>query len=368
MSASQNWMLAAGLPLALAVCLFLPWSDYPTTIFVLDIIVKYSVAILLILPIIYPLIWFNFSGSTDVEPDVYALRVTSAIVLACSLVYATVYVIGRTVLITILVVLICVQLQAKCWGVSIAATLQDRDALSFLPAELQILLRGSLLDLSDKLMAPPPRPYDVGALLGVLSLIRALVPVLLLGPESREDALRLLPPGVVERLRKPLIDHLPPNIRLAVAEPWGEANQLMQHHGPGVGEEAAVATVSPVVLGEAARVSDAELHCAAGPADAPLSSAVKEDELMSPSPIDSTSIIDDDTRLPIGTGWAVLSPMIRVARAAERQPETLMLKVVVRRLVRWIKETTVGRAVTWLVMLPFHAIAHINPWATASTA
>ena len=186
----QNWLLAAVLPLALAIGCVVPWSSLPTSLFIFD----HIVALQIILPAIVPFVRLNFETSETVAADVAALRATSGAVLIGAIVHLLAHVLGRTVLVILAICSCCVQLQAKCWGVTVAASLQGRAALSYLPVEAQSVLRGSLLNLLDRWSS-----RDGSA----LSLVRAMVPLLLLGPDSRDDALRLLPPEVLHPLPRP---------------------------------------------------------------------------------------------------------------------------------------------------------------------
>ena len=219
--ASSNWLVAGALPLVVSVCLLVPWDELPLTLFVVD----HAIAFKILAPILLPLAEANLNPTDKVDVDVAVLRATSGGILATASVHLTAYLLGRTVLLTILVFFFCGKLHAKCWGVSLAATLQLREALSFLPAGQQHVLRGSLLDLLDGLLDPTQPHYNV------LSLVRALVPLFILGPESREDALRLLPPEVVEGLRKPIVDHLPRKYHEVIAEPWSESERLRLRRG-----------------------------------------------------------------------------------------------------------------------------------------
>lgn len=232
--ASSNWLLAAALPLIVSVCLLVPWDEYPLTLFVVDHVIAFKI----LAPILLPLAEANLNPTDKVDVDVAVLRATSGGILATASVHITAYLLGRTVLLTILVFFFCGQLHAKCWGVSLAATLQQREALSFLPAGQQHVLRGSLLDLLDGLLDPTQPHYNV------LSLVRALVPLFILGPESREDALRLLPPEVVEGLRKPIVDHLPRKYHEVIAEPWSESERLRLRRGRAPPEDEASAPAS----------------------------------------------------------------------------------------------------------------------------
>ena len=198
-----------------------PWEDLPLTLLVLDHVIAFRI----LAPILLPLTVANLNPSDKVDIDVAVLRATSGACLAAASVHITAYLLGRTVLLTILVFYFCGQLHAKCWGVSLAATLQQREALSFLPTGPQHVLRGSSLDLLDKLLDPDQPHYPV------LSIVRALVPLFILGPESREDALRLLPPEIVEGLRKPIVDHLPRKYHEMIAEPWSESRRLRLRRG-----------------------------------------------------------------------------------------------------------------------------------------
>ena len=214
--AYTNYLIAGILPVSLVACYSIDASDFPQSFWLIDHVVA---TLILRQPI-----GFILKSSVNViaagEPaDLAALRVSSALTLIAVLIHVLVYALGRTGLMSIVFIHTCVKLQAGCWIAAIAQALQSAPLTSFCHSELKHTLDGSALNLRDRIL--PHLPWEA------LALLRALVPVLLLGPGTdREAALRLLNPDVVRKLQRPLVDSLPERARQMIHAPWQEVERL----------------------------------------------------------------------------------------------------------------------------------------------
>lgn len=223
---SHNFVLASAIPAIFAICCMVDWSDLSPTASWLLFCLDHYIAFQLTARIVKPLLRHNVSSSTDVPADLAALRATTAIALSAVIVHGVAHYLGRTALVSIAIMSKCVKLQIACWTASVATRLQGESMSSCMLSEpLRRLLDSSALDLLDKFQEPPTNKVDL------ISLLRGFIPLLLLGPEAREEALALLSPEVVSRLRRPLVDWLPAHYREMLHEPWQEAERLRLRRG-----------------------------------------------------------------------------------------------------------------------------------------
>ena len=222
-SRRSNFIVAASLPIAIAVCANVDWSHHPILLFV----VEHLIAVVILKPLLVPFIRYNCASVDDEAHDVLAVRAISGLTVGGTVTHLVVYLLGRTVLLSLALLYICFTLQFQCWGAFVAARLQNQAALSYLPHEIQALSRASILDFLDKLRAPSASSLDlIAAMCELVATARALTALVILGAESRTEALGLLPDDVAERLQRPLVQHLPPRYRELFVEPWAEAQHL----------------------------------------------------------------------------------------------------------------------------------------------
>ena len=207
--AHHNFLLASLLPLAAAVGFCIDWSAFPASLNVMD----HVIAARILLPLL-SFILKSCSDVTDVPADLVALRLSSALIIVAVLVHGLVHILGRTGLLSIVILHVCAELQIACWTASLARKLQNSPLTSSMPPSFERILNGSLLDLLDS------RPH-------LLVWARAFIPVVLLGPgEAREEALLMLRREARERLKRPLIEFMPKRYREMMHAPWEDAAHL----------------------------------------------------------------------------------------------------------------------------------------------
>ena len=122
---AQNWAAVAALGAAPAVLWVVEPNTFPMLIWSFD----HLIAFIILRPLLVPIIKHNTKSTAGISDDVAALRAASAFGIVTILVHLFYHILGRTVLLSIVGLHVCVQLQKKCWTAAVSLHLQREAAI-----------------------------------------------------------------------------------------------------------------------------------------------------------------------------------------------------------------------------------------------
>ena len=248
-----NHAVAAAVPLTVAVvyAVFPSPESCPTWTWALaGAVVDHAIGFEMLKPLLLPFLRANMRSTSDAEeradPGLHVARLASGVALAACVVHLVVHCLGRKMLLLTAAIRLLLVVQGGCWLSVLALRLQTDGLLPLMPGLAQRLLSASPLEHLQALkqaLAAPRQPVSFPVSLSELVwIVRTLAPVVLAAEDEslHDDALRLLPPRLLDALEMPVACQLP-RVAQSLIGPWADSDALRLKRGlpPGIDDSAA---------------------------------------------------------------------------------------------------------------------------------
>ncbi|KOO35219.1 hypothetical protein Ctob_012724 [Chrysochromulina tobinii] len=200
--------------------------------------VDYWLAATLLSGPLWYLLAYSFARMDDDQPELLALRGTSAVIVAAASTTLVVQVLPRLVLASATALYVGLSLNLGCWWASLWLRLQTDGLAAHLPPSV----RRALLH---------ERPIDWLRRSDWTEMVlraRQMLPLLLLPDGELRHGLAQLPPRLRRRLERPGLAALLPNTARQLLKPWATGPDLLRHQlQQAVGPVAAAALETALV-------------------------------------------------------------------------------------------------------------------------
>ena len=180
--------------------------------------VDYWLAATLLSGPLWYLLAYSFARMDDDQPELLALRGTSAVIVAAASTTLVVQVLPRLVLASATALYVGLSLNLGCWWASLWLRLQTDGLAAHLPPSV----RRALLH---------ERPIDWlrrSDWTEMVLRVRQMLPLLLLSDGELRHGLAQLPPRLRRRLERPGLAALLPNTARQLLEPWASGPDLLR--------------------------------------------------------------------------------------------------------------------------------------------